>query len=98
MTELIIECLIDLIIVDGADAASGSERTKHWSKGAKIAVVVAAILSVVVVTAVLIICGVAYLMDGNREAGAMLLAAGIAFLIVTIARFRNAYIVVKKRK
>ena len=98
MTELIIECLIDLIIADGADAASGSERTKHWSKGAKIAVVTTAIVLILAVTAGLVACGVAYLMDGNREPGAVLIVAGIAFLILTIARFKDAYSRVRKKK
>ena len=96
MIEFIIECMVDLIIADGADTASGSERTKNWSKGAKIAVVVAAILLIVAVTAVLVICGVAYFMGGDREVGAALLVVGIGFLIITIARFRNAYISVRK--
>ena len=89
--ELIIECLIDLITTDGADVVNGSERTKGWSKGAKIALVVTSILLIIAVTAVLVICGVAYLLDGNREVGAVLLAAGIGFLIVTFAKFTSVY-------
>ena len=96
MIELIIECLVDLIIADGAETVSGSERTKGWSKGAKIAVVVTAILLVVAVTTVLVACGVAYLAGGDREVGLILLIAGIGFLIVTIARFRIVYVSVRK--
>ena len=96
--ELIIECMIDLITTDGAEVVSGSGRTKSWSNGAKIAVVVTAILLIVAVTAVLVICGVAYLMEGNREPGAVLLVAGIGFLIITIAKFGSAYISVRNKK
>ena len=96
MIELIIECLTDLIISDGADTVSGSERTKGWSKKTKIAVVVAAILLVIAVTGVLVGCGVAYLRSGDQETGLILLLAGIGFLIVTIIRFRSVYVSVRK--
>ena len=96
MIELIIECLVDLRIADGADTVSGSERTKGWSKRTKIAVVVTAILLVIAVTAVLVGCGVAYLMSGDRDTGLILLLAGIGFLIITIARFRSVYVSVRK--
>ncbi len=98
MIELIIECLIDLIIGDGAETVSGSDRTKNWSRGAKIAVVVTAILLVIAVTAVLVICGVSYLMSGERETGAILLVAGIGFLITTIVRFRIVYVSIRKKR
>ena len=51
---LIVECLIDLITGEAVDAATGSDRTKGWSKSAKVILIIVAFLIIKKVASCLI--------------------------------------------
>ena len=89
--ELIIECLIDLITDDGVDIMTRSDRTKGWSKGVKIVLVVVAALIILAIVGVLVLLGIFFLSQGDVSLGIPIMIAGVAFLIFTVLKFVMAY-------
>ena len=88
---LIVECLIDLITGEAADAAAGSERTKGWSKPAKVILIIAAFLIITAMIGALVIFEIMNLSDGETMPGVILLGAAAVLLIYTVVSIIVAY-------
>ena len=88
---LIVECLIDLITGEAVDAATGSDRTKGWSKSAKVILIIVAILIITAMIGALVIFGIMNLSEGEIMPGAILLGAAAVLLVYTVVSIIVAY-------
>ena len=89
--ELVIECLIDLITDDGVDVMTDSDRTKNWSKGTKIALVIVSLLIFVIIFGLLMFFGISFWLEGNLTLGIPVTLLGAVFLIFTVIKFVTSY-------
>ncbi len=87
--EVLIECFVEILTDGGVEVMSGSEYTRRWPKGVKIAMVVFTVLFFGAMIIGFIVMGILFLVGDEPVPGVIMLLVGIGILLMIIFTIRR---------